>query len=484
MSVVETRARPAAWELLRGSLRGDLVTPNDARYDRARVAYWGRFDGVLPSAVAFCATPADVAACLAFCQDHDIPAVQRSGGHSLGGYSTTEGLVIDVSRMSQARAVRSSGGEVTAILGPGARQVDSLTALWQDGVVLPGGLCPTVSAGGFVSGGGFGWTTRRYGMACDHVLAAEVVLADGRVVRCSESVEPELFWALRGAGGGNFGVITEYEMRPRRIPTMVSYMLRWPWDAAAAVVAAWQQWIIEAPDELGAALSVTLPDGEAATVDLAGGWLGDPAVLERHLDALVAAVGRPPVMRTTEEASYRDAMMKAFGLVDTTAAQRQWIGQNPDAVIPRQHFAVDRSVLMERAIPDPGIGDVLAALERDPRPGQVRLLSFFALGGQANRVARNASAYVHRDAQFYLAFWVGLDRDLPDGDDRRAAEAWADDGFAVIDRYSSGEAYQNFIDPRLDDWRNAYYAENYARLAEVKRTYDPHGFFRFAQSIG
>jgi hypothetical protein len=89
-----------------------------------------------------------------------------------------------------------------------------------------------------------------------------------------------------------------------------------------------------------------------------------------------------------------------------------------------------------------------------------------------------------RPAQFYLAFWVGLDRDVPDGDDRRAAEAWADDGFAVIERHSSGEAYQNFIDPRLDTWRQAYYAENYTRLAEVKRTYDPHGFFRFAQSIG
>jgi FAD/FMN-containing dehydrogenase len=296
-------------------------------------------------------------------------------------------------------------------------------------------------------------------------------------------VEPELFWALRGAGGGNFGVITEFEMRPRRVPTLATYQLRWPWDAAPSVMSAWQRWIIEAPDELGAALSVTLPDAGAATVDLAGGWLGDRTALERHLDALVADVGRPPEVRATEEASYRDAMMKAFGLAGTKGAQRHWIGQNPEAVIPRQHFAVDRSVLVEKAIPETGIGEVLVALGRDPRPGQVRLLSVFALGGQANRMARTASAYVHRDAQFYLAFWVGLERDLPDGDDRRAAEEWADDGFAVIDRYSGGEAYQNFIDPRLGSWREAYYAENYARLAEVKRTYDPQGFFRFAQSI-
>jgi FAD/FMN-containing dehydrogenase len=476
------RARPAVWDRLHRSLRGDLVTPSDARYDRARVGYWAQFDDVLPSAVAFCETPADVAACLAFCQDAGLPAVPRSGGHSLGGYSTTEGLVIDVSRMSRVRT-RESGGGITALVGAGARQVDSLPALWRDGVVLPGGLCPTVSAGGYVSGGGFGWLTRRYGMACDHVLAAEIVLADGRVVRCSESVEPELFWALRGAGGGNFGVITEYEMRPRSVPTMVSYHLRWPWDAAQAVIAAWQRWIIDGPDELGSALSVTAAGGEA-TVDVAGGWLDDLATLERHLDGLVADVGRRPEIRTAQQDSYLGAMMAAFSTADTTADQRQWAGQNPDAAIPRGHFAVDRSVLIDQAIPDLGIGEVLAAFERDPRPGQVRMLSFFALGGQVNRVPRTASAYVHRDAQFYLAFWVGLDRDLPDEADRHTAQAWADDGFAVINRYSGGEAYQNFIDPGLAGWREAYYAENYARLAEVKRAYDPHGFFRFAQSIG
>jgi FAD/FMN-containing dehydrogenase len=471
-------------EAMKGpALRGDLVTPSDPRYERARVAYWAQFDEVRPSAVAYCETPADVAACLAFCQDAGIPAVPRSGGHSLGGYSTTDGLVIDVSRMSTV-GVRRAGDRITAVVGAGARQVDSLAALWEEGVVVPGGMCPTVSAGGFVSGGGFGWLTRRYGMASDHVLAAQVVLADGRVVRCSESVEPDLFWALRGAGGGNFGVITEYEMRPRHVPSIVSFHLRWRWDAAQAVIAAWQRWIIDGPDDLGSALSVTAAGGDSASVDVAGAWLGDPAALERHLDELVGEAGRRPEIRKVQENSYLDTMMAAFGLADSTAAQRQWAGQNPDATIPRQHFAVDRSVLVDRAMPLSGIGEMLAAFEREPRPGQVRLLSFFALGGQVNRVPRTASAYVHRDAQFYLAFWVGLDRDLPDEGDRHAAQAWADDGFAVIDRYSGGEAYQNFIDPALTGWREAYYGENYARLAEVKRTYDPHGFFRFAQAVG
>jgi len=132
-------------------------------------------------------------------------------------------------------------------------------------------MCPTVSLGGFVSGGGFGWLTRKHGMASDHVLAAEVVLADGRVVRCSESAEPELFWALRGAGGGNFGVITEYEMRVRRVPRLVAFHLRWPGDAAADVIAAWQRWVVDGPDELGTGLTVTASGGEPGTVDVTGG---------------------------------------------------------------------------------------------------------------------------------------------------------------------------------------------------------------------
>jgi len=270
MSVDVMPARATRWDRLGRHLRGELVTPSDPRYERARVGYWAQFDHVRPGAVAYCETPADVAACLAFCQDADVPAVPRSGGHSLGGYSTTEGLVVDVSRMSRVRTERT-GDAVTAVVGAGARQVDALLALWDDGVVVPGGMCPTVSLGGFVSGGGFGWLTRKHGMASDHVLAAEVVLADGRVVRCSESAEPELFWALRGAGGGNFGVITEYEMRVRRVPRLVAFHLRWPGDAAADVIAAWQRWVVDGPDELGTGLTVTASGGEPGTVDVTGG---------------------------------------------------------------------------------------------------------------------------------------------------------------------------------------------------------------------
>jgi FAD/FMN-containing dehydrogenase len=477
-----TRVQPAAWDLLRRSLQGELLLPGDGRYDKARQVYYRQYDVVSPQAVARCASAADVAACLAFCHDNGLPATPRSGGHSLAGYSTGPGLVINTSRLN-----RVAVEDTTVTIGPGARQVDTLVGLARHGLAMPNGLCPTVCAGGFLTGGGFGWSTRRHGMGCDQLVSAEVVLADGRVTRCSATKEPDLFWALRGGGGGNFGVITEYELRPQRASTLVNYMLTWPWDAAPAVLPAWQRWIIDGPDELGSALGVPLADaapGTAASVMVNGGWLGDAAAMRRELDAFIAEVGQPPETRTVEELPYLDAMLQWYDCVDKSDEQRQWTGQAPEALIPRQSYFVDRSRMIEHEIPASGVEELLTAFDAARRAGQVRFLSLFALGGQANRVPRTATAYAHRTTRFYLGYSVGLADAIPNDEDRLAAHAWADTGFAVADKYSNGESYQNFIDPELPDWRSAYYAENYSRLVEVKRQYDPHGFFRFAQSIG
>lgn len=477
----------AHWDTLRRSLRGDVFRFSDERYQSVQQTFHGQFDHIAPQAVVLCENPADVAACLAFCRDHDLPVAVRSGGHSLGGYSTGPGLVVNTSRLAQVRVnPPSRDGEVTVTLGAGTQQIDSLTALWPHGLTTPNGLCPTVCAGGFIAGGGFGWTTRRYGMACDHMVSAQIVLADGRVVRCSESEEPDLFWALRGGGGGNFGVVTEYELRPRRIARLITFALAWPWDAAAAVISAWQRWVINGPADLGSALAIPLSDGDAGspTVIVSGGWLGDRDGLDGLITALIAEAGRPPTSRNVDERSYFDAMAVAYGGVDKSVEQRRWVGQDPQGTIPREHFLIDRNRMIEQEIPPSGIDELLTAFASDHGAGQHRFLSFFALGGAVNEVPREATAYVHRTTQFYLGYSVGLGSDVPGDDDTRAAEAWVDAGFAAADRYSAGESYQNFIDPRLEDWQRAYYAENYPRLAAVKRDYDPDGLFRFAQSIG
>ncbi|MFF9003963.1 FAD-binding protein [Streptomyces achromogenes] len=165
------------WEALRDHLDGTLVLPYEAGYARARQQYWSEFDSVLPEGVAYCASARDVATCLLFAQDHGLPVAPRSGGHSPAGYSTTAGLVIDVSRLNTI-AVNPS----TVTVGAGVQQIDALSLLALGGLALTGGSCPTVGVAGFVQGGGYGLLTRSYGMACDRLVSAEAVLTDGRTV--------------------------------------------------------------------------------------------------------------------------------------------------------------------------------------------------------------------------------------------------------------------------------------------------------------
>ncbi|MBF6047106.1 FAD-binding protein [Streptomyces sp. NRRL B-1677] len=470
------------WSELGRRLSGNLVLPSDSGYERARKLYSGQFDGIRPQAVAYCRGEADVRTTLAFAQDHGLPLVPRSGGHSFGGYSTGEGIVLDLSRLNTVALTPRN----TVVMGAGTQQVDALTALSPRGVVVAGGNCPGVCPGGFVPGGGLGWQTRKFGMACDRLVSARIVLADGRTVTASAAENPDLFWATRGGGGGNFGVITSLELRPTDVPTLVTYNLTWPWEAAQRVVEAWQHWIIGGPRDLGAALAVQWPDAGkgAPVVVVTGAWLGAADALDPVLDSLVASVGRAPATRSARRMSAHDAMMAQYGCAELSPEQCHTVGYSPEAALPRQNFSIDRNRLFSAAIPARGVEQILEAFAAGPRAGQFRFLSFFALGGAANRPDRSTTAYVHRDTEFYLGFSIALNKPDYSHEDEAAGRAWAARGLHTLDPYSNGESYQNFIDPELADWKTAYYAENYGRLTAVKRAYDPHRFFSFAQAVG
>jgi hypothetical protein len=194
-------------------------------------------------------------------------------------------------------------------------------------------------------------------------------------------------------------------------------------------------------------------------------------------------VGVAPVSRTSEDVAYQQGMMRYFGCADKSAAQCHRVGYTPEAMLPRKGFNTARSRLAGQPLSSTAVNDALAAFAADPRAGQFRGFSVSGLGGQINRVARTATAYVHRSAVGFYTFQVSLPTATPTDEERAAAEAWTDTGFAVI-RNGNGEDYVNTIDPRLADWRSAYYAENYRRLVRVKRAYDPDMFFRFPQAIG
>jgi FAD/FMN-containing dehydrogenase len=331
-----------------------------------------------------------------------------------------------------------------------------------------------------------GLFTRSVGIASDKVNSAQVVLADGRVVTASPHSHSDLYWALRGGGGGNFGIVTSYDVTPSPLTDVAAVNLVWTFDQSLDMLDGWTRWLPDAPWTIGSGVNVTLTDAGPGTVPTASVFLGSVdtgAGFDAEIARLISLVGRPPVYQQKFNAPYRSVLMSLYQCSDLTAQQCHRADTSPDGRIQRPAFGAWRSRLFERTMPREGWAKALETFNAKRFPGQMRQLQISALGGRANTVARDATAYVHRDSLFSVSYLTS-NAAAPVADEAKAA-AWeyVDDGFAVIDPYSNGETYQNFIDPRLPDWRRSYYAENYARLARVKDKYDPYRFFRFAQGV-
>lgn len=473
--------RTADWQALGRGIGGELVLSEDAGYDQARHLADLEFDRIRPQAIVYCTGPADVAEAIAFARRFGIPAVPRSGGHSFAGYSTSEGMVIDVSLIN---AVRVADAVVRA--GPGAQIIDMYEQTLSHGVVVPTGWCPTVGIGGLALGGGLGIESRRHGLTVDNVLEIETVLADGRLVRCDDRHHPDLFWALRGAGGGNFGIAVDFTLRSVPANRLTNYSLRWPWSQAATVVHAWQRWAAGSPDEMTPVVTIELDDSEPGNepgLDVHGAWFGPTDRLDRHLEQLVDMVGLEPASTNRQTLDYLDGMMQWFGCEGMTPAECHLIGHNPAALLPRVAFARGRGSFFRTAVPPEGIAAMMARFQADRQPHQQRILEFLTMGGAINRVAPDATAFVHRDSMLYVGYAVGMmaEREQRECD---AAVDWVNSCWTTMQPWSSGHAYQNFSDPALPDWRQAYYGANYPRLTQVRAEYDPDRFFQFPQAIG
>lgn len=469
------------WDRLRHHLRGRLVLPSDADYSTSKQLYLVQFDDTSPRAIAYCASAADVALCLGFAQDNAVPVVARSGGHSAGGYSTTPGLVIDVSGLDSVTL-----GRDTTTIGAGAQLVDITNKLAPAGLGISSGYCPTVAAGGYLQGGGLGMLTRSIGVASDKVTSAQVVLADGRVVTASARQHSDLYWALRGGGGGNFGIVTSYTFTPSPLTDLSVGILYWSYDQALDLLDAWTRWLPDAPKTLGGSLTISLDDAAPGKVPVAYVLLGSVDTgpgFAAEIDRLVALVGHAPASRQAFTAPYQTVMMTLYRCDKLTVEQCHRAGAIPGGQLPRPALGLERGRMFSRAMPRDGWSKALAVLDTERLAGQTHQLQVAALGGAANTPSRTATAYVHRDS-LYMANFLASNVVPPVTDEAKAAAGrFVDTGFDVLDPHSNGETYQNFVDPRLPDWKRSYYAENYLRLRLVKGRYDPHNVFRSAQSV-
>ena len=421
------------WEALQSAIAGEVLTPESPGYEAARKPAIARFHDVRPAAVVRCAAPEDVLAAAAV----DLPAAPRSGGHCFAGGSTTTGVVIDVGPLDD---VSVSDGHAT--IGAGARLGEVYDALVEHGVTIPAGCGPEVGIAGLTLGGGLGIMGRRHGLTCDS-LAGATVAVGGRLVECDEHHEPELFWALRGAGGGRFGIVTSFTFRTVPAPQATAFDLRF--TDAAALVEAWQAWAPDAPDELAASLVITAgPDpDEPPDVKVFGAMLSSRAETEALLSRF------DPKRAELFHGAHRDVKRHLAGT------------GGPDAGIPYH-----RSEFFRERLPAEAIAALIDHLEAGRRPGETRELDFSPWGGAYNRVPADATAFPHRDARFLLKHAAVLEPGMePDG--------WLDRSWEIVHPWGTGGVYANFPEPGLPD--RAYWGVNTERLSADARRWPPAG---------
>ena len=434
---------------------GELLTSDTPGYEAVRRPWAGRFHHVRPAAIARCASPADVAAAIAAARRDGTPLAVRAGGHCFAGRSSTTGLLVDVGPMD---AVHVHGDHVTT--GAGALLGPVYDALAARGLAIAAGCGPTVGIAGLTLGGGLGILGRRHGLTSDGLAAAEVVTADGRIVACDAEREPDLFWALRGAGGCRVGVVTSLTLRTLPAPVTTTLHARWAWADGPAVLEAWQHWAPDAPDDLAASLLVTAgPDPAAAPeVHVFGAFLGGRAEAASLLGALAAP---PPASADLHELPFRDA-------------KHRLAEHGPGEEAPDDAHTWARSEFVRGTLPADVGRALLDHLASGRMPGEWRVLDLTPWGGAYNRVPEHATAFAHRAERFLVKHEVTVDAGA--GDDARA---WLDRSWDIVHPWGSGRVYPNFPDPALDDHATAYHGANVERLRRAEATYDPDGLFRW-----
>ncbi|MEU0075602.1 FAD-binding oxidoreductase [Streptomyces sp. NPDC006332] len=477
-SLRTTSATAAAnWSALARDLDGPLVRPGDAAWPAARQLYNTRFDALKPAAVAYVAGDDDIRTALTYARAHSLHVAIRNGGHSYAGWSSGNGrLIIDVSKLNRVRASGDS-----AVVGAGAKLIDVYRALAAKGVTIPAGSCPTVGVSGLTLGGGHGVVSRAYGLTCDSLTQATLVTADGKRLTANATDHPDLFWALRGAGNGNFGVVTELRFTTHPAPRAVTAYLSWPWSKAAAVMKAWQEWGPSQPDETWSALDLAGAPGGHATVSVAAFSLGTYGELQNAVDRLADRVGAPASSVSLRRRGYLEAMeiyahCSSFSNDAQCHLPGSTPGRSPQGALGRETYAA-RSDFFDRSLSPAGIQTVLRQM--NSVRGGSGSIAFTALGGAVNRVSPAATAFVHRRSRMlaqYIASWRA-------GTSGTAAQSWLTSAHTAMKPYASGAAYQNYTDPTLKDWRTAYYGAAATRLTAIKKQYDPNRFFTYPQAL-
>ncbi|WP_095932463.1 FAD-binding oxidoreductase [Streptomyces sp. Tue6028] len=473
-----------------------LYRPQGSEYESLALPFNHRYAGIRPAGIVACATTEDVSASIRWARSVGLPAVPRTGlGHNYAGYSTTTGLLLNMARMKSIVSTPAPGGARSRVYGPmkvvhdagtvtvgaGVTNGDLHPLLENQGMFVPTGRCPSVGVAGLVLGGGIGFSDKMFGLTCDRLVATTVVLADGHTVKADKDAHPDLFWACRGGAGNNFGVHTSFTFQYEQFEGTVGfYQLRWSLDSVLPVIAAAQRIAQDTAGDrrfhlrlgIGTSGTTRTQIHANANVNAIGQFYGTVQELRAILDPLLK-------IGTTEERDRNSASVRQV----TPGEASELLS----ATTPIDRFATKSAILDSRTLlTDEQVGAAAERLLDWPGSHNEDGAGFamFALGGEINEVAPSATAFVHRNDLFVFAAetsWADYDRpDVAEANLHWLKQFYDD----IFPRKAPDQAYQNFPDPTLKNWREAYYGANYPRLVKVKRKYDPTGFFDYAQAIG
>jgi hypothetical protein len=456
-----TTAADAVYRILHRERIGKLLRPSDASYPEARTV-WNGMVARRPGLIVRCATSNDVQAAVRAANSANALTAIRCGGHSLAGHSTCEGgVVIDLSPMRSVsvdpenRRARFSGG---CLLG----DVDRATQV--AGLVFPAGVVSQTGAAGLVLGGGYGWLTRGFGMSCDNVEAFTLVVADGSIVRASEKENADLFWALRG-GGGNFGVVTEFEVKLHPLSSVLVGTAMCLGDDMTKVLQYWRDFMPQAPDRLKWSFSLRLaPDAENVPANVRAAqvasqavlWIGDPEE------------GRSNVERALSVCNPVAITKNIFRFVDLQTMA--------DWEFPIGYRYYTKAGYM-KTLSDDAIACMIKALATIPSP--LTQIEVGYQGGAAARVGPDETSFGDRSAPFIiniLGTWV-------DAKDDEANISWIRNLFAELKPFMTPGVYVNFMSVDEENRVTEAYRQRWDRLVAVKSHYDPDNFFRLNQNI-
>jgi FAD/FMN-containing dehydrogenase len=447
---------------LKNGLGGTLLTPESPGYDEAR-SIWNAMIDRRPGLIVQCTDTSDVVRAVRFARAHELLVAVRGGGHNIAGNAVCDGgVVIDLSPM---REVRVDPAARTARVGAGATLADVDQATQAHGLATPLGVNSTTGIAGLTLGGGFGWLSRRLGLTIDNLLSAEVVTAQGDIVRASASANPDLFWAIRG-GGGNFGIVTSFEFRLHPIgPEVLAGLVVHPLAGARDVLRFYREFLPTTPEQFACwfvlrqapPLPFLAPEWHGKHIlALAMCWSGDIAEGER-VAAPLRQFGKPiaDVVGPNPYAGWQTILDPLL----TPGFRNYW----------KSHDFLELS---------DGLMDVLLEYAaRIPDPNTE--IAYAQLGGAINRVAPEATAYGRRDAQFLM----NVHGRWPDAGQDPACIGWARELFKAAAPFATGGVYVNFLAQDEEERVRAAFGPNYDRLAEIKNRYDPTNLFRMNQNI-